>query len=153
MAKKIDMELLKTVMRRTEVDARIAALIIEELQQEIQEQEQEKEPTPQLKKQFAILVSDPEGHLEGLELAGWVVQLPEDTSPLTTVESITAAAYDFNQTPKGRRMPVCSIGEACEAVPARFFKEQQVWVKTKEAVMVVRTDNKIAFDKSAARMG
>ena len=67
---------------------------------------------------------------------------------MTAESQIHKAAYDFNQTPKGRRMPVQSIGEACEAVPARIFKEHQLWIKTKEPVLILRTDNKIPMDTS-----
>ena len=40
-------------------------------------------------------------------------------------------------------MPVETIGEACEAVTAKFFKEQNIWVKTKVPVFAVATANKI----------
>ena len=80
------------------------------------------------------------------DLTGWVLQLPEDDSLRGLQEQVHKAAYDFNQTPKGRRMPVKSIGEACEAVPARIFKEHNVWVKTKEPVYILKTDNQIPIE-------
>jgi hypothetical protein len=74
--------------------------------------------------------------------------MPEEDSPAILEGQIHKAAYDFNQTPKGRRMPVSSIGEACEVVPARIFKEHQIWVKTKEPVLILKTDNAIPMDTS-----
>lgn len=143
MTKKIDIELMKAAMQRQELDTRTIASVMEEIEREIQLQEQEKEKAPPQKKQFCIVVSDPNGELPDTDLTGWVVQIPEEESPLTATQRIIDAAFDFNQTPKGRRMPAQTIGEACEAVPARFTKEKQVWVKTKEPVLVVRTDNSI----------
>jgi len=92
-------------------------------------------------------VSDPNGELEGKDFTGWVVQIPEDDTPLSAEERLVRAAYEFNTTPKGRRMPVKTIAEACESVPARLTKEQQVWVKTKEPVYLLRTNNDIPFDE------
>ena len=36
-----------------------------------------------------------------------------------------------------------TVGEAIEAVPAKFLKEADVWIKTKTPVLVVKTDNEI----------
>lgn len=140
---KVDLDIVKHILQRNELDIRQVNSILEEIQQELKLQQEENPPAPRQPKQFAILVSDPEGLLPKADLTGWVLQLPEEESPLGLQEQIHRAAYDFNQTPKGRRMPVKTIGEACEAVPARIFKEHQVWVKTKEPVYVLRTDNQI----------
>ncbi|MFW6354603.1 MAG: hypothetical protein ACOC3I_09490, partial [Verrucomicrobiota bacterium] len=67
-----------------------------------------------------------------------------------TEERIHRAAYNFNATPKGRRMPVESIGEACEAVSPRLLKDENVWIKTKEPVLIVKSDNKIPMDAMQA---
>jgi hypothetical protein len=45
-------------------------------------------------------------------------------------------------------MPVETIGEACEAVSAKIFKEQNVWIKSKVPVLVVPIENKIPKDTS-----
>ena len=98
---------------------------------------------PPVKKQWCILVSDPVGKLAGVDLAGWVLQIPEDESVQTTEERVFRAAYDFNATKRGRLMPVQTVGEAVEHVAAKHFKEAQVWVKTREPVLVLRTNNEI----------
>ena len=36
-----------------------------------------------------------------------------------------------------------TVGEAIENVPGKFFKEADVWVKTKTPVLVLKTDNDI----------
>ena len=57
-----------------------------------------------------------------------------------TAVTYTDIAVD---TPKGRRMPLKTVAEACEFGSAKIFKEHKVWVKTKEPVLIVRTNNKI----------
>ena len=44
-------------------------------------------------------------------------------------------------------MPVETIGEACEAISAKLFKEQKIWIKTKVPVLAVTTPNKIPMAK------
>ncbi|MGE9291227.1 MAG: hypothetical protein ACQKBT_09570 [Puniceicoccales bacterium] len=144
--RKVEMELLKRVLQRNELDVRQVSQIIEDINKELDKEDEPK--APQVKKEFSILVSDPEGKLEGVDLTGWVVQIPEGESPKMATEKIIRAAYEFNTTPKGRRYPVESIGEACESVTARHFKEQGIWVKTKEPILLVRTDNKIPKESS-----
>lgn len=140
---KVDIDLVKFILQRNNLDIRQVNSIIEDIEEEVKMQKEENPPVPRVTKQYAILVSDPEGTLPDKDLVGWVVQLPEE-DPVASVESsIHKAAYDFNATPKGRRMPVETIGEACEVVPARIFKEHNIWVKTKEPVLVLRTDNAI----------
>lgn len=146
---KVDLDLVKHILKRNELDVRQVNAIIEDIQQELKVQQEENPPAPRVQKQFAILISDPEGTLPETDFTGWVLQLPEDDSPALAEDKLRQAAYDFNVTPKGRRMPVTTIGEACEAVPARILKEHQVWVKTKEPVLMLRTSNAIPIDPGA----
>lgn len=143
---KVDLDLVKHILQRNELDIRQVNSIIEEIQQELKVMQEENPPAPRVPKQFAIMISDPEGIMPDRDLTGWVLQMPEEDSPAILEGQIHKAAYDFNQTPKGRRMPVKTIGEACESVPARIFKEQQVWVKTKEPVLILKTDNQIPME-------
>ena len=145
---KVDLDIVKHILTRNELDIRQVNSIMEDIERELKIIEEENPPAPRVSKQFVILVSDPEGALPKVDLTGWVLQMPEEDSPLTMQGQIHKAAYDFNQTPKGRRMPVKTIGEACEAIPARIFKEHQLWVKTKEPVLVLKTDNSIPTDTS-----
>ena len=56
------------------------------------------------------------------------------------------SVYDFNTTKRGRLLPVNTVGEALENVPAKQFKEADLWVKTKTPVLILRTDNRIPTD-------
>jgi len=150
---KVDIELVKLILQRREMDGRAVASIVNELVEEVKIQSETDEKTPTPKKQFVILVSDPNEELQGKDFTGWVVQIPEEDSPYTVEERLTRAAYDFNVSPKGRRFPVKTIAESCEVVSARFHKEQKTWVKTKEPVLVVTTANRIPWDEVKSKLG
>ncbi|MFP4070221.1 MAG: hypothetical protein ACLFVC_08600 [Opitutales bacterium] len=145
---KIDVDTLKTILHRNEPDIRKVAEIMQDVEMELKAEEEERaNRPPPVKKQFAVLLSDPEGEFAGKDITGWVLQIPEGDSPATTPERIIRAAYEFNTTPKGRRLPVQTIGEACEVVSAKLFKEQQVWVKTKTPVLAITAPNQIPTEK------
>jgi hypothetical protein len=139
---KVDLELVKLILQRNVTDVRQVAQILEDINQEMAAQVDE-DKTPPVKKQYVILLSDPHGHLDRKDFTGWVVQIPEEESPATTEDRLIRAAYEFNSTPKGRRLGLKTIGELCENIPARFLKDQLTWVRTKEPVLVVTTTNKI----------
>lgn len=127
-------------------DPAIVRRIIEEMNIASQPDEGDEKP-PAIKKQFSFLVSDPENRLDGVDLVGWVLQLPETESPATVPDRIFRAAYDFNASKKGRLLPVSTVGEALENVPAKHFKDADLWVKTKVPVLLLHTDNKIPTEE------
>lgn len=146
---KIDVETLKFILQRNETDIRKINEIMNDIKMELQAEEEEKaNRPPPVKKQFVVMLSDAEGELAEKDITGWVLQIPEDDNMMTAPQKVIAAAYEFNTTPKGRRMPVQTIGEACEAVSAKILKEQNVWVKTKTPVIAVPVDNAIPTDES-----
>lgn len=148
---KVDIELVKMVLNRNEPDIRKVSAIIEEINNEMNVVEDE-EKIPAVKKQFVILVSDPKGELDGKDFVGWVLQIPEDDSPFATEERIIRSAYEFNITPKGRRLPVKTVAEVCEHVGTKITKEQNLWIKTKEPVYVIRTGGKVPLDEIKKKM-
>ncbi len=151
---KIDVNKVAEILKKNEVEPALLRQIVEEMNMLVQPEVDEEKP-PALKKQFAILISDPEGRLPaGNDFAGWVVQVPENESVLTTQERIFKGAYEFNTTKKGRLLPVKTVGEAIENVPAKHFKEAGVFIKTKSPVLMLKTDNEIpteATDKDTRR--
>ena len=42
-----------------------------------------------------------------------------------------------------RKNPVYKVSESLEQVTAKYFKEEEISVKTKEPTVIVRTDNQI----------
>lgn len=143
---KVDLELVKMILQRNELDIRLVSQILEDINAEAQAADDE-EKVPAVKKQFVFLLSDPKEEMKGKDFVGWVLQIPEDDSPMTAEERLVKSAYEFNITPKGRRMPVKTIAEVCEHVSGRITKEQALWIKTKEPVYVLRTGGKIPLDE------
>ena len=152
---KIEVNQVAEILKRNEVDPSLLRQIVEEMNQAVEPEVDEEKP-PAVKKQFSILISDPEGKLPSeAEFTGWVLQIPEDESVTSTPERIHKAAYDFNATKKGRMMPAKTVSDAIENIPAKHFKEQQIWVKTKVPVFMTTTNNEIPSDKTerATRRG
>lgn len=145
---KVDIELVEMVLQRADLGAQKTSQIMEDLKFESKQKENDGEKEPAVKKQFVIVVNDPYGKIgeTGFEYQGWVVQIPEDAAPMEALEKLHKGVYDFNLTPKGRRMPIKTIAEACEFGSAKLFKERKVWVRTKEPVLVLRTNGKIPHD-------
>ena len=147
---KIDVAKVADILRQNELEPAVMRRIIEQINKVTEEASiADEEKPPAQKKQFVILVSDPDGQMPEQELAGWVLQIPEEASPLSLQERVHKAAYDFNATRRGRKLPVETMGEAFESVPAKNFKEVEVTVKTKTPVLVLSTDNKLPKDAPA----
>ena len=140
---KVDIDLVKVVacQKLNPSDKELRAFLTE-LSQRAEEMKTEREAA--VKKQFVFILSDPKGRFKGdTDYVGWVVQIPEDENPATALEKLHLGAYDFNRTVKGRRYPVGTVAEACEFGSAKIFKEHKIWIKSKEPVLVVRTDGKL----------
>ncbi len=140
---KIDVSKVAEILKKNHIDPSVLRRVMEEMNLVVQPDTGDEDKPPAVKKQFAILVSDPEGRLPKNDFVGWVLQIPESESPATTQERIFRSVYDYNTTRKGRLYPAKTVGEALENVPAKNFKEAEVWVKTKTPVLVLRTDNEI----------
>jgi len=120
------------------------AKLIARIKDMLPEPEPTEEKPPAQKKQFIVLLSDPLRKIpEGEDFAAWVLQIPESDSPLSTHERIETAAVNFNGSRRGRMLPVQTVGEALETIPAKAFKEVDLWCKTKVPVLVVITRNEL----------
>jgi hypothetical protein len=138
---KIDVSKVAEILKKNQLDPSMLRRVIEEMNLAVQPETGDEEKPPAVKKQFVILVSDPEGRLPKADFVGWVLQIPENESPATTQDRIFRSVYDHNTTKKGRLYPVKTVGEAMENIPAKGFKEAEVWVKTKTPVLVLKTNN------------
>ncbi len=140
---KIDVNKVAEILKRNHIEPALLRRVVEEMNLAVQPDPGEGDPPPPVKKQFIILVSDPEGTMPKGDLTGWVLQIPEDQSPASVPERLFKGAYDYNASKKGRLYPAKTVGDAVENVPAKFFREAELWVKTKTPVLVLRTDNEI----------
>lgn len=144
---KIQVSQVAEILKKHHIEPSVLREIVEEMNEVTAPAEGEDIAPPASKKQFVIVISDPERKLPKLDLVGWVLQLPECESPYLVQEHIRNAAYDFNASKKGRLLPVNSVGEALESVSAKFFRERGVSVKTKTVVAVAVTDNVLPKDE------
>jgi len=140
---KIDVSKVAEILKKNHIDPALLRKVVEEMNLVVQPDGGDDDKPPPVKKQFVILVSDPDGKMPKTDLVGWVLQIPESESPATTQDRIFRSTYDFNTTKKGSLLPAKTVGESLENVPAKFFKEADVWVKTKTPVLVLKTDNEI----------
>src|SRR4051812_14464666 len=140
---KIDVSKVAEILKKNHIDPALLRRVVEEMNLAVQPEGGDDEKPPAVKKQFAVLVSDPDGRLPKYDFVAWVLQIPESESVATTQDRIFRSAYDYNTTKKGQLLPVKTVGEAIENVPGKFFKEADVWVKTKTPVLVLKTDNEI----------
>lgn len=142
---KVSVELIHEVLSNNNLEPDTIQKVLQQIEEQAAaEAEAEKEKRdPPVKKQFVIIVSDPRGTIPDEDYVGWVAQIPEDEVPGTTMEKLIRASYEFNISKKGRKYPVKTVGEACEAVGARFLKEQSISIKNKTPVTIIKTDNKI----------
>jgi len=143
---KIDVNKVAEILKKNHLEPALLRRVVEEMNLAAQPDPKDGEGPPPVKKQFIILVSDPNETMPKHDLTGWVLQIPEDESPASVPERLFKGTYDYNATKKGRLYPAKTVGEAVENVPAKFFKEADLWVKTKTPVLVLRTDNEIPKD-------
>lgn len=144
---KIEINQVAEICKKNKVEPSTLRAIVEEMNALTQPSGDEDIKPPAPKKQFVIPLSDPEGKLPKKDLTGWVVQIPENASPFSTTDRIFKASYDFNASKKGRMLSVKSVGESLESSSAKYFKEAELWVKTKMPVAVVVTDNVLPKDE------
>jgi hypothetical protein len=140
---KIDVSKVAEILKKNQIDPSVLRRVMEEMNLVVQPDSGEDEKPPSVKKQFVILVSDPDDKFPKTDFAGWVLQIPETESVATAQERIFRGAYDYNASKKGRLYPAKTVGEALENIPAKHFKEAEIWVKTKTPVLVLKTDNEI----------
>ena len=105
--------------------------------------ESDEEKPPRKKKQFNIIVSDPEGKIpQSVELTGWVTQMDEDEPIESALNKIYTAVYDYNATSKSKDK-YTTVGDACMNLKSKFFKNAGISIKTKEPIFVQVTNNQI----------
>jgi hypothetical protein len=144
---KIEVSQVAEILKKHKIEPALLREIVEEMNFATQPGGDDDLKPPAPKKQFIVLLSDPQGKLPRQDLVGWVVQIPEDASPHSTTDRIFKGAYDFNASKRGRMLPVKSVGEALESGSAKYFREAELWVKTKTPVSVIVTDNILPKDE------
>jgi hypothetical protein len=140
---KIDVNKVAEILKKNHIDPAVLRRVVEEMNLAVQPDPGDADQAPPVKKQYVILVSDPDERMPKGDFTGWVLQIPDDESPASVQERLLKGAYDYNASKKGRLYPARTVGDAVENVPGKFFREVELWVKTKTPVLVLRTDNEI----------
>jgi hypothetical protein len=110
------------------------------------------EKPPAQKKQWVILVSDPMGLITH-DLAGWVLQMPEEDAPADLLERLMQCRGIYSRTVRGRNgPPPNTIGEIIEVVPPSIMKELGVWRKTPVPVSVITCGRRLPQDADDGKM-
>ncbi|HNW40857.1 MAG TPA: hypothetical protein PKN08_03035, partial [Opitutaceae bacterium] len=98
---KIEINQVAEILKRNKVESALLRSVVEEMNLLAQAAQEADEDKPKaVKKQNVILISDPEGRFPNEDFAGWVLQIPDNESPVTTLERIFRGAYDFNASKK-----------------------------------------------------
>lgn len=119
----------------------VTAKLIADLKRAAQEAKAERaaEPKKKAKTQFVVLAA-PKG--DATEQVGWILQLEKTADPAVVLSRVKEAAYAFNSSKRGRKIPVNTIGEAMETLSTKWFKQtasapgQKTLVKTKTPIVL-----------------
>ena len=104
--------------------------------------EEEREKNPRTKKQYVILASG-----EVSETPMWILQIDEGDDHSEVLSIINKVAKLHNDNPR-KKDKVSTVGEAIRDVPKKDFTAFGLSLKTKEAVIVVETDNQLRQEVS-----
>lgn len=138
---KIDKDIVEQVLCDY-IDMATRIKIINDIEREVEQNKPEREKNP--KKQFVgIAVTD---NPDFEEVPFFLVQIEEGDDHNTIVDRITHATAEHNNTPKGQKFPIDTLGGAIQETKRKFITDKKVWVKSKEPVIIVRVDsNSLSF--------
>ena len=147
MAKKsLKIEEVESTLKDSEIDNDKVIEVIEKLNSLLLSPEESNEDTEKQEKQFVVLVYDKNGIITE-PMTGTIVQIDDNENPMEANVKLVKACQTFNMSKKGRKMPVRSIAEGCEAVPRRFFKEENIHVKNKIPVYIIPSNNELIIEE------
>ena len=131
MAKKFDIDEIKIALNEAQADDNTKTKVVDLLNVIAKEEELEKEQdkTPKPKKEYIVL-----NHPNATSTVFQILYSNEDDGrPASEVliERLGKVKSDFNESKKGKKLPVKNMEELCEFVPQKFFKERNLWKKTK----------------------
>lgn len=127
------------------LDPENAQKAISALQRLSAEESAESEETAERTKRKFVVLRPPfdEKDKDPSVSVAWVLQIPEECPDATVWDIVRDVIAMYNVTRSGRKRPVVSYGEAFEVIPARFWREKQVLVKTKLAAFSIAAPSNI----------
>jgi hypothetical protein len=138
----------ESILPHSNGDKQLAAKVLKEIQAAAAEEKEERAAAkgPKLKNAFSVLLNDPENVLQGRSFSGWIVQMPEETPQALALDKARAAGHAFNQSKKGRKNPVKTLGEVFADCPRKFWKtdtDTKTVPKTKVQILIQPTDGSL----------
>lgn len=124
---------IQTVLRKTADETTTQKVLVELQKLESAKDAAKEEKPPAEKKTLTVIRPD-----DTTEIA-WVIAHPESLAPALVPGLLREAAFAFNSGKKAKLLPVASLGAALEDVPAKYFKEHGLTVKTKLPVDLIAT--------------
>lgn len=142
---KVDIDSVEHRMSEAGIQQKEIQLVIEKLKQEIEDAKAAKQAQPKIvKNKYVVVRTDLPAGTKITETPMMVVEASDDVSWDSVVDEIkNAANVANNDVKKLKNDPIKSIFDAIERVPAKYFKDRQLRVITKEMPQVLETDNKI----------
>jgi hypothetical protein len=145
-SKKVGIEDVEMILDQNQIDPVKKNNVLKDLSNLVAQEKEEKDSKGEKnKKQYVVLLSDPEGLIDNSSMTAWVVQIPEEASMVGIDKTISLAARDYNESRVAKKKgKVSTIGEAIESIPNRFLIDKEIWIKTKTPVFVDKTNNVLA---------
>lgn len=141
---KTSLEDVEFALRKAQVDEPKVKEVVDELKAQIEAAKLEKEErAKRAPKKFQILASVKDDAQKVEETPEWIFQTDESFDHNKLEETIQAVIVDFKSSGKKKAEKVNTIGDAILYIPNKFFKARGLVKKTKEPVLVSKTDNTV----------
>ena len=142
---KISIEEVESKMLELKVDPAKVQQVVTELEKVVEEiaEERKAEAGPKQKWDFVIVLNDKDGLLKDKEIAGWVVQKPEEDDAGLVLSKLLDSAKSQNEVTKKKANKITDLTSLFEHIKPKFTKEHKVRVKTKELTRVIVTNGNL----------
>jgi hypothetical protein len=141
---KLDIEEVESKLLEHKVDPQKVNQIIRDLEKVVEELAEERKASsaPKQKWDHVIVLNDENGLLTGKEITGWVVQKPSEDDPNLILSKLIDAAKNQNEVTRKKANIMSDFRTLFEHLKAKFTKEKNIRIKTKEPVQVLITQGK-----------
>lgn len=151
MKTKVSIDQVEHTAQSLQIDGSKVNKLVDDLRKSLEEEAAE--PVKREKKQL-VVVANIEGLSEDLvsaisEIPMMIVEYPADGDHNQIVPSIHKAAYEYNLSKKGQKKPVTKVLETLSTAQRKFFKPENIGVKSKEISILVTTDNIVPMIEEA----
>ena len=138
---KFSLEDIEGTLAKVELENDKKSAVIEELEKMAQELQAQRENSPRVKKQLVVL------HQDGVdddfsESYNWVIQIDEEMDHNDILPLIERAKKNYIDSTRRTKKDVETLQSALRNIPRKDFSNLGLGVKTKEPVIVIKTEGK-----------